>query len=81
MNNTKQTSQSVASLASETLKDKNASHIAKQLAASALAQKGTPKQTGATMENVASKVLLSTKYSDDTKTLAASILAQSNKKR
>lgn len=81
MANKKQTSQSVASLASETLKDKNASHIAKQLAASALAQKGTPKQTGAAMEDIASKVLQSPKYSDDTKTLAASVLAQSNKGR
>lgn len=81
MINKKQTSKSVASLASETLKDKSASQIAKQLAASALAQKGTTKQTGGQMEDVASKVLQSPKYSDDTKTLAASVLAQSNKKR
>lgn len=81
MANKKQTSQSVASLASETLKDKNASQIAKQLAASALSQKGTPKQTGAAMEDIASKVLQSPKYSDDTKTLAASVLAQSNRGR
>lgn len=79
--NKKQTSKAVATLASETLKDKNASPIAKQLAASALAQKGTQKQTGAAMEDVASKVLQSEKYSDDTKTLAASVLAQSNKAR
>lgn len=79
--NKKQTSQSVASLASETLKDKSASQVAKQLAASALSQKGTPKQTGGPMEDVASKVLQSRKYSENTKTLAASVLAQSNKKR
>jgi hypothetical protein len=79
--NKKQTSKNVATLASDTLKDKNASHIARQLAGSALSQKNTPKQTGASMEDVASKVLRSQKYSDDTKTLAASVLAQSNKKR
>lgn len=79
--NKKQTSQSVASLASETLKNKSASQVAKQLAGSALAQKGTPKQAGASVEDVASKVLRSEKYSDDTKTLAASVLSQSNKTR
>ena len=79
--NKKHTSQNVASLASDTLKNKHASHIAKQLAASALAQRGTPKQTGVSMEDIASKVLHSHKYSHDTKTLAASVLAQSNKGR
>ncbi len=81
MANKKQTSQRVASLASETLKDENASHVAKQLAASALAQKGISKQTGADMEDIASKVLRSQKYSEDTKTLAASVLTQSNRGR
>lgn len=79
--NKKQTSQAVSTLASETLKNKNSSHVAKQLAASALAQKGTSKQTGSSLEDVASKVLKSQKYSDDTKTLAASVLSQSNKLR
>ena len=79
--NNKETSARVASLAAKTLEDKNASHIAKQLAASALAQSRNAKQTGAEMEDIASRVLKSEKYSDDTKTLAASVLAQSNKRR
>lgn len=79
--NKKQTSKSITSLASETLRDNNASKISKQLAASALSQTNTVKQTGAHMENVASNVLRSSKYSDDTKSLAASVLAQSNKTR
>lgn len=79
--NRKHTSQDVASLASDTLHNKHASHIAKQLAASALAQRATSKQTGASMEDIASRVLHSHKYSSDTKTLAASVLAQSQKSR
>ena len=79
--NSKQTSGKVASLASQTLHDKNASHTAKQLAGAALAQSGTPKQTGKTMETLASSVMQSNKYNDDTKTLAASVLSQSNKQR
>lgn len=79
--NHKQTSQNVASLASDTLRNKNASNIGKQLAASALSQTGTPKQTGSHMENIASKALSSSKYSSDTKTLAASVLSQANKAR
>jgi hypothetical protein len=79
--NKKQTSQSVSSLASETLRDNNASKVAKQLAASALSQSNTVKQTGAQLENCASRVLQSEKYSDVTKTLAASVLSQSNKSR
>lgn len=79
--NVKQTSSSVATLAANTLRAKNASDISKKLAAAALAQTGTGKQTGKEMEAVASKVLRSDKYSDDTKTLAATVLAQSNKQR
>ncbi|MBX3620628.1 MAG: hypothetical protein KF891_11685 [Rhizobacter sp.] len=79
--NTKQTSQEVAKLAAETLRDKNASHIAKQLAGAALSQSSTTRQTGAEMEALAGKVLQSEKYSDDTKTLAASVVAQANKAR
>lgn len=79
--NKKQTSKTVASLASETLNDKNSSEIAKKLAASALSQKDPNKQTGSKMEDIAAKVLKSQKYSDDTKTLAASLLSQSNKGR
>jgi len=79
--NNKQTSSKVASLASQTLLDKNSSHVAKQLAGAALAQTGNGKQTGSKMEDLASKVLQSDKYSGDTKTLAGSVLSQSNKQR
>lgn len=79
--NKKQTSSSVASLAAKTLSNDNSSQIAKELAGSALSQKGTSKQTGTEMEDKASKVLQSNKYNKDTKTLAASILSQSNQKR
>jgi hypothetical protein len=81
MANKKQTSKSVAALATETLQDQNASQIAKRLAASALAQANSRKQTGSDLEEIASKVLKSPKYSDNTKALAASVLAQSSKKR
>lgn len=79
--NTKQTSARIGTLASETLHDKDASQIAKSLAASALAQRNGHKQTGAKMEDVASKVLQSDKYAEATKELAASVLSQSNKAR
>lgn len=80
-NNTKQTSASVAKQASGTLRDPNASAIAKSLAGSLLAQTSTGKQTGAGMEAKASKALQSDKYSDSTKTLAGSVVSQSNKER
>lgn len=79
--NKKQTSSKVSSLASETLRDKGASKIARSLAASALSQSGSKNQTGADMEDKASRVLQSERYSDDTKTLAATVLSQSNKRR
>lgn len=79
--NTKQTSADVAKQASDTLRDPNASAIAKSLAGSVLAQASTGKQTGADMEVIASKALKSEKYSDATKTLAGSVVSQSNKKR
>lgn len=79
--NTKQTSGRIATLASETLSNSQASETAKRLAASALAQRGGSKQTGAEMEDLASRVLQSEKYADATRELAASVLAQSNKAR
>lgn len=79
--NTKETSGKIATLAAETLNSQSASTIAKSLAASALAQKGTDKQTSAEMEQKAGKVLGSDKYSEDTKALAASVLSQANKER
>jgi hypothetical protein len=79
--NTKQTSAQIARLAAETLQDKQASQIAKSLAASALAQVSGGKQTGAAMEEKAARVLSSEHSADLTKQLAASVLAQSNKER
>jgi len=79
--NNKQTSPQIASLASNTLHDSNASKVAKSLAASLISQTNTGKQTGADLETRASKVLQSLKNSDDTKSLAASVLTQSNKER
>ena len=79
--NTKRTSSKIGTLASEVLRDPNASQIPKELAASAMSQTNTSNQTGAEMETKASNVLNSEKYNDTTKALAASVLAQSNKKR
>ena len=79
--NTKKTSHGMASLAAETLQDKNASGVAKKLAGSVLSQTDSNKQTGSDLEDVAAKVLASSKYSESTKALAGSVLSQSNKKR
>lgn len=79
--NTKETSPSVATLASGTLRSSSASAIQKQLAASTMAQASTGKQTSAEMETKASHVLESDKYNATTKTLAGSVLSQSNKER
>ena len=81
MKNSKKTSQSVASIASEVLRDNASSIISKKLAASALSQVNKSNQTGSELEDMASKVLKSEKYSKKTKKLAGSILSQSNKKR
>jgi hypothetical protein len=81
MKNTKQSSPVISSLASDVLRNQNASATAKSLAGSVIAQANTGKQTGADMEGLASKVLHSDKYSDDTKSLAASVLSQCNKAR
>ncbi|MBD8737930.1 hypothetical protein IFR41_00205 [Pseudomonas fluorescens] len=79
--NTKQSSPKVATLASDTLRDPNASAIAKSFAASVLSQASSAKETGKAMETKASQALQSEKYSDTTKTLAASVLSQSDKSR
>jgi hypothetical protein len=79
--NTKQTSDSIATLASETLRSASSSAIQKQLAASAMSQASTGKQTGAEMETKASHVLESDKYNATTKALAGSVLSQSNRDR
>lgn len=79
--NNKQTSKSIASLASKTLKSSGASDLQKSLAASALSQTGNKNQTGSKMEDIASRALKNSRSADLTKTLAASVLSQSNKKR
>lgn len=79
--NTKQTSAQLASLASATLKNPDASKTAKSLAASVMAQRHTDKQTGPQMEDLAAVVLDSSKFNADTKSLAASVLSQANKER
>lgn len=79
--NSKKTSISIARLASQILRDKEASNIQKSLAGGALSQRAPTKQTGAKMEDIASDVLSSSKYNSVTKKLAASILAQANKER
>jgi hypothetical protein len=79
--NSKVSSPKIASAASATLQNKNASGIAKSLAGSVLAQSQLGLQTGKAMEAKASQVLQSNKYSSDTKALAASVLSQSNKLR
>ena len=61
-NKIKQTSTKISTLASNTLNNKNASHTAKQLAASALSQSSPSKQTGAAIESKASMILQSQKY-------------------
>ena len=81
MNNQKKTSKSVASLASEVLRDSNSSETAKKLAGSALSQMNGSKETGKEMEAFASMVLKSEKYNEQTKKLAASVLTQSDKNR
>jgi len=81
MSNRKQSSDKVAAIASDVLRNPQSSGIAKSLAGSVISQTHTTRQTGAVMEDKASRVLSSDKYSDTTKTLAGSVLSQSNKKR
>ncbi len=81
MANKKQTSPSVGTVASNTLRDPNASAIQRSMAASALAQCGTGKQTGANMEHKAGQALSRENSADLTRTLAATLVSQSNKDR
>ncbi len=57
----KQTSKSLASTAAKVMSSTNSSKIQRQLAGSALAQKGNSKETSERMETVASKVMKSDK--------------------
>ena len=79
--NSKQTSKSVGSLASQVLRNPASSAIQKELAGSALSQSHSNKQTGSEMEKKASNVLKSDKYSNTPHSLAGSVLSQSNKER
>ncbi len=80
--NSKKTSRKMASLASKTLANPNASKTQKSLAGSALAQSRTGKQTGAKLEDRASHVVRSRRgFAAETRQLAGSVLSQSNKKR
>lgn len=71
----------MATIASKTLQNNNASKIQKSLAASVLAQTNSSKQTGKAIETKASQALKSSVTSAKTKALAASAMSQSNKKR
>lgn len=79
MTNTKTSSSSLASIASKTLRNPNASAIQKSLAGSVLAQSGTNKTTGDSMETKASRALQRDGSSALTKSLAGSVVSQSNK--
>ena len=76
----KQTSSSLASAAAKIMGDNSSSKIQRQLAGSALAQKGNSKETSERMEGLASMVMKSDKYSAATKSLAASVMSQATKK-
>lgn len=79
--NTKKTSNTMATLAAQTLSNPKSSAFAKSLAACALAQSGADKQTSAEMEGKAGKALQSDQYSEETRSLAASVVSQANKER
>ena len=76
----KQTSSSLASAAAKIMGDNGSSKIQRQLAGSALAQKGNSKETSERMEGLASMVMKSDKYNVTTKSLAASVMSQATKK-
>lgn len=79
--NSKTTSERMASLAAEVLRDADASDIAKRLAGSALSQAASGRQTGADLEELAGRVLSAEKYAATTRELAATVLSQANKAR
>jgi len=81
MSNQKKSSASLAKKAAKTLRDDDASKMAKRLAGSVLAQRDGSKRTGAELEDDASMVMRSKKFSPETKTFAASVMSQSEKSR
>ena len=79
---TKITSESIAALASETLRSNNSSKSAKAMAASVLSQANMPeKMTSPVTATQANKILQDGRMSKDTKSLAASALSQSGKRK
>ncbi len=79
--NKKVTTHPISSLASEVLRNPNASETAKSLAASALSQSQKGNETSKEMATLASNVLGSEKYSQTTKELAGSVLSQADPRR
>ncbi len=79
--NTKRSSHTLSSLASEVLRDAKASKIEKELAGSVLSQASPHKETGAAMEKTASEVLRTGTSSDTARRLAAGVLSQSDRER
>lgn len=77
----KNTSSSIASLASQVLRNSQSSDTAKQLAGSAFSQVNNGNETGKKLETLASKVLQNDNYNSVSKKLAGSILSQSDKNR
>jgi hypothetical protein len=79
--NEKHTSPSVATVASEVLRDQNASEIARSLAASALAQVQKGSETSPEMAARAARALEDGRSSETTKRIAATVVSQAHGKR
>ncbi|WNZ81624.1 MULTISPECIES: hypothetical protein [unclassified Pseudomonas] len=75
--NAKQTSSSIASLASAVLREPTASEAALELAGSALSQASPDKQTGERMQELAGQILSEEGHSETVLSLAGSVLSQS----
>ena len=81
MSNKKKSGYVTTRLASQKLRDPQASKIQKTLAGSVLAQAANGKVTSSEVEDIAARALSSPKFSQDTKSLAGSIVSQSDPKR
>lgn len=79
--NTKSSSTSLASKASQALRSPGSSQLQRSLAGSVLAQKGRAAETGAQMERRASRALDNPRSAPLTRSLAGSVVSQSNKGR
>lgn len=75
--NDKQTSEDIASLASDVMNDDNATADEKSLAGSALSQSNTSKGTTGDVASLASEILRNPNSSPKGKKLAGSVLSQS----